>query len=176
MPNNQTPAAFITGLFETHLRVANLERSMHFYEQVLGLQLGVKDEARRGAIYWVGGWGRAFLGLWEKPPNKDFRPWRKDEILKEHLSFRVAPENLDRAIAALKRKGIEVRNNSGERTDVPNVFAWMPAAAVFFDDPDGHLLELLAMLPDKPKPEIGIVSLEEWNRLRGSPAEPERGA
>jgi hypothetical protein len=104
-----------------------------------------------------------------RTPPKDFRSWRKDEILKEHLSFRVAPENLDRAITALKRKGIEVRNISGERTDLPNVFAWMPAAAVFFDDPDGHLLELLAMLPDKPKPEIGVVSLEEWNRLRGSP-------
>jgi len=40
MSNNQAPAALITGLFETHLRVANLERSMHFYEEVLGLQLG----------------------------------------------------------------------------------------------------------------------------------------
>jgi lactoylglutathione lyase len=46
----------------------------------------------------------------------------------------------------------------------------MPAAAIFFDDPDGHLLELLAMLPGKPKPEIEVVSLEEWNRLHGSQA------
>ncbi len=31
----------ITGLFETHINVANLERSMAFYEKVLGLEHGV---------------------------------------------------------------------------------------------------------------------------------------
>lgn len=30
----------ITGLFETHINVANLERSMAFYEKVLGLEHG----------------------------------------------------------------------------------------------------------------------------------------
>lgn len=53
---------------------------MHFYEEVLGLQLGAIDEARRTAIYWIGGWGRAFLGLWEKPRDENsqtaFRPSR----------------------------------------------------------------------------------------------------
>jgi len=32
MSPNQPPAVFFTGLFETHLRVRNLERSMEFYE------------------------------------------------------------------------------------------------------------------------------------------------
>jgi len=35
MTTNQSPAAFITGLFETHLPVANLELSMAFYEKSL---------------------------------------------------------------------------------------------------------------------------------------------
>jgi catechol-2,3-dioxygenase len=55
MSANQTPAAFITGLFETHLQVRNLERSMEFYDKVLGLELGLKEESRRVAIYWIGG-------------------------------------------------------------------------------------------------------------------------
>jgi hypothetical protein len=33
----------------------------------------------------------------------------------------------------------------------------MPAASVFFHDPDGHLLEYLAMLPHQPRPEAGVV-------------------
>jgi hypothetical protein len=33
----------------------------------------------------------------------------------------------------------------------------MPAAAVYFRDPDGHMLEYLAMLEGAPKPELGIV-------------------
>jgi hypothetical protein len=39
----------------------------------------------------------------------------------------------------------------------PSVIGWMPAAAVFFHNPDGHLLEYLAMLPHQPHPEAGVV-------------------
>jgi hypothetical protein len=42
----------------------------------------------------------------------------------------------------------------------------MPALAIYFRDPDGHLLEFLAMLPDEPRPEAGVVSWDEWQRLR----------
>jgi lactoylglutathione lyase len=38
----------------------------------------------------------------------------------------------------------------------------MPAASVFFRDPDGHLLEYVAMLADVPRPEIGVVPYSEW--------------
>ena len=57
----------ITGLFETHINVENLEHSMQFYEEVLGLELGRKEEDRQVAFYWLGGHGEAMLGLWEKP-------------------------------------------------------------------------------------------------------------
>jgi hypothetical protein len=33
---------------------------------------------------------------------------------------------------------------------------------VFFHDPDGHLLEYLAMLPHQPRPEAGVVPYGEW--------------
>ena len=56
----------ITGLFETHINVTNLEASMEFYEKTLGLELGEKEEGRRAAFYWIGGHGEAMLGLWEK--------------------------------------------------------------------------------------------------------------
>jgi lactoylglutathione lyase len=38
----------------------------------------------------------------------------------------------------------------------------MPAAAVYFRDPDGHLLEYLAMLDAPPRPDDGIVSWSRW--------------
>ena len=61
MSENQSPAAFITGLFETHLQVVNLELSMEFYERILGLELIMKEQARRVAFYWVGGFGKTVL-------------------------------------------------------------------------------------------------------------------
>jgi hypothetical protein len=39
----------------------------------------------------------------------------------------------------------------------------MPAASVYFKDPDGHLLEYIARLPGAPQPERGVVPWNEWN-------------
>jgi lactoylglutathione lyase len=47
-------------------------------------------------------------------------------------------------------------------TDEPSVIGWMPAASVYFRDPDGHLLEYLAMLDDDPRPDLGIVPWSQW--------------
>jgi lactoylglutathione lyase len=71
-------------------------------------------------------------------------------------------------VAGIKQSGIELRNFFGETTDVPSVFGWVPAASIYFSDPDGHLLEFIAKLSGKAKAEIGVVSLDEWNRLNQS--------
>jgi len=168
MSPNQPPAVFITGLFETHLRVRNLERSMEFYEKILGLELGMKEQARRVAFYWIGGRGKTALGLWEKPPWVSERN-AGDPLITQHCAFEIDLADLGRAMAGIKQRGIELRNFFGQITDVPSAFGWMPAASIYFNDPDGHLLEFLAKLPGKARPEIGVVSLDEWNRLNQSP-------
>ena len=40
--------------------------------------------------------------------------------------------------------------------------SWMPAASLYFNDPDGNLLEFIAMLPEAQRPEMGIVTWSEW--------------
>lgn len=171
MSPNQPPAAFITGLFETHLHVRNLERSIEFYETTLGLQLGMKEQARGVAFYWIGGQGKTALGLWENPP------WVSDgntagQIITQHFAFEIERADLSRAVASVKERGIELRNFFGQITDTPSVFGWVPAASIYFNDPDGHLLEFVAKLSGKAKPEIGVVSLDEWNRLNQSANQP----
>ena len=47
-------------------------------------------------------------------------------------------------------------------TAEPSVLAWMPAVAVCFRDPDGHLPEYLAMLDAEPRPDLGILSWSQW--------------
>jgi len=44
----------IKGLFETHLFVVNLERSIDFYTNILGLELYLFEEERRAALFWIG--------------------------------------------------------------------------------------------------------------------------
>src|SRR5258708_39987679 len=103
MSPNQPPAVFITGLFETHLRVRNLERSMEFYEKILGLELGMKEQARRVAFYWIGGRGKTALGLLEKPP-RGFERNAGDPAITEHFCFCIYPPALGRAVAGLTSK------------------------------------------------------------------------
>ena len=69
----------IQGLYETHLFVENLETSIEFYTNVLGLKQCYYEEERRTAFFWLGKPKEAMLGLWEKP---------KSEIDKRHFAFR----------------------------------------------------------------------------------------
>ena len=142
-------------LYETHLNVSNLERSMAFYESVVGLTLGMKDDVRRIAFYFIGGWGKSMLGLWEKP---------QDQIQTQHLAFEVPLEELNSAIAGLRDKGVTTKGFSGEATTDPIVFGWMPAAAIYFEDPDGHLLEYIALLSGDPRPDLPVTDWDTWHK------------
>lgn len=150
----------IRGLFETHINVTNLERSLEFYRDVLGLELGRFEQDRRVAFMWMGGWGEAMLGLWEKPP---------EQVVRQHLAFRASVEDvLQRSVAWLRERGLPCHNFLGDGTERPMVFGWMPAVAIYFPDPDGHSLEFIAQLPGPPRPEAGVVSWEEWCRVTAS--------
>ena len=144
----------ITGLFETHINVRDLDRAMAFYRDVLGLELGTIDLARRVAFLWMGGRGESMLGLWEKPA---------DEVVPQHFAFRATEDDIrERSVAWLKERNLAPYNFLRDGSGQPMVFAWMPAVAIYFNDPDGHQLELIAMLAGEPKPELGVVSWEEW--------------
>ncbi|MGB1285179.1 MAG: VOC family protein [Aggregatilineales bacterium] len=143
----------IDGLFETHLRVSNLEASMRFYGETLALPFAHIDEKRRAAFYWIGGHNQAMLGLWEHP---------KEQIFRQHFAFRVSLDNLHQSVDWLKDRDLQPRNFFNDGTEHPMVFAWMPALAIYFTDPDGHSLEFIAPLSGTPQPEMGIVSWEDW--------------
>ena len=49
----------VCDLFESHLTVANLERSMTFFNHILGLELAEVFLDRRVAFYWIGGRGQS---------------------------------------------------------------------------------------------------------------------
>src|SRR5437762_3914866 len=54
----------VQGLFETHLTVADLDRSMTFYRDVVGLPVALQLPDRGAVFHWIGRPGRAMLGLW----------------------------------------------------------------------------------------------------------------
>ena len=148
----------ILDLFETHLTVSDLTRSMRFYGETLGLELAQVFPERKAAFYWIGGRGNSMLGLWETGTG----PQR----LMLHVAFTVDAASLLEAPARLRSAGVTPLDFAGLPADEPVVLAWMPALSLYFRDPDGNHLEFLAMLPDPPEPGLGVVTWSRWREPR----------
>ncbi|MBZ5762102.1 VOC family protein [Rhizobium sp. VS19-DR104.2] len=149
----------IEGLYETHLTVSDLGRSINFYQNIVGLELAHTIPERNVAFLWIGGRERSMLGLWSIQSS----PLR----MKLHIAFRTTIDQVTKAPAYLRSKGIVPRNGAGDEIREPIVFPWMPAASVYFNDPDEHSLEYIAILPRQARADIpGITTLSEWNRPR----------
>ena len=146
----------VEGLFEAHLTVADLERSIAFYRDRVGLELAHVTPARQAAFFWIGSRGRGMLGLWAAGSNP-----QKTTL---HVAFATAIGQVLAAPLTLQSAGIVALDFDGQPTREPVVLAWMPAVSIYFKDPDGHLLEYIAMLAEEPRPEEGVVAWHQWTR------------
>jgi lactoylglutathione lyase len=148
----------IRGLFEAHLTVSDLNRSIRFYRDVLGLPLAQLIPERNVAFFWVPTSARAMLGLWSIGTS----PLQ----MRLHIAFSVELEQVLASVGRLREAGLTPLDfGGGNPIGEPVVLCWMPAASVYFDDPDGHSLEFIAMLPDRPRPELGRMSWSDWRRI-----------
>lgn len=122
-------------LLHTRMRVSDMDQTIRFYQEVLGLEVMERKASPRGSHL-------AFL----KVPNSEelielcsfpaSGPVTVQEDL-VHLAFEV--ENLDQTIDALKADGIPItdgptRTSSGSRF-------------IFIDAPDGYEVELIERPP-----------------------------
>ena len=156
---------FHRGLYEVHLPVTDMDRSVDFYVGKLGFEHSFGERGGPSALLlYTDGESRWMLGLF----RVDTVAHR--QAAENHISFRVAENDVDRMIPYLRERGIEPvhppRAPVQGPMHEPIVHGWMPAAAVFFQDPDGHLLELIAELTDAPRPDVFYQALHEW-RLGG---------
>ena len=117
----------IRGIYEVAIRVKDLPRAEKFYKGVLGLEEGIRDE-RRNWLFLPAGGDEGMVVLQED----------KGEWPAQHFAFSVDEGDIERAAATLREQGIEVEG--------PVTHNWMRAKSIYFSDPDGHALELLAMI------------------------------
>jgi catechol 2,3-dioxygenase-like lactoylglutathione lyase family enzyme len=116
----------IRGIYEVAIRVKDLSQAEDFYKNVLGLEEGIRDEKRNWLFLKAGGdAGMVVL-------QEDKGDWPS-----QHFAFTVSEADIERAAATLKEKGVSVSE--------PVRHTWMNSVSLYFDDPDGHQLELLAL-------------------------------
>jgi catechol-2,3-dioxygenase len=116
----------LTGLYEVAIRVKDLTVAETFYREVLGLQVGIRDEKRNWVFLRVGG----VAGMVVLQEDKGEWP-------KQHFAFTIREADLERATEWLRAQGVEFTG--------PCLHEWMPAKSIYFADPDGHDLELCAL-------------------------------
>jgi lactoylglutathione lyase len=125
----------ITKLLHTRMRVSDMEQTIRFYTDVLGLEVLERKVSPRGSHL-------AFL----KVPNSEelieltsFPPSGPVKVQEDlvHLAFQV--ESLDDAIASLNAQGVKI-------TDGPTQSS-SGSRFIFIDAPDGYEIELIERPP-----------------------------
>ncbi|WP_299402215.1 VOC family protein [Acaryochloris sp. IP29b_bin.148] len=118
----------IRGVYEVAIRVRDLAIAEAFYCQLLGLKVGLRDE-RRNWLFLRAGETSGMIVLQE-----DQGHWPT-----QHFAFTVGESEIEQSAQQLRAQGIAL--------DGPIIHDWIPAKSVYFEDPDGHALELCAVLP-----------------------------
>jgi lactoylglutathione lyase len=121
-----SPMLPIKGVYEIAVRVKDLARAESFYKNILGLKEGLRDERRSWLFLYAG--GKAGMVVLQE----DKADWPK-----QHFAFTVSEADISAAEKILKDKGVEV--------SAPVVHEWMNSVSLYFDDPDGNALELIAL-------------------------------
>ncbi|MGE5212388.1 MAG: VOC family protein [Nitrospirota bacterium] len=148
-------------LYETHLPVANTEIAKDFYTTIVGLPFAYRDPTRDIIFLWAASKEQGMIGLWG--PGTAYGPGT-GTARKSHLAFAVSFDQLVAAIKRLNDGGVETFGFGGHQTNEPTVIGWMPSAQIYFRDPDGHIVEFISILPDRPDSAF-IGTYSDWKRL-----------
>ena len=114
-----------TGIDHVVLWVGDLERSKRFYIDLLGMR--VAHESEWQSFLWCGEsnqialFDAARMGAGEVAGGREMN----------HMALRMEPASYEETKARLEAEGIVVEGRRGDPT------------CIYFDDPDGHRLQLL---------------------------------
>ncbi|MGA6827876.1 VOC family protein [Nitrospira sp. NS4] len=121
----------ITKLLHTRMRVSDLDQTIQFYTNVLGLEVIERKTSPRGShlAFLKAPASDELIELTSFPPSG---PVKVQEDL-VHLAFQV--DNLDATIASLNAKGVRI-------TDGPTQTS-SGSKFIFIEAPDGYEIELI---------------------------------
>jgi catechol 2,3-dioxygenase-like lactoylglutathione lyase family enzyme len=126
------PASSARGLHHVALLCSDVERTVRFYQEVLGFPLTeiVGNRDYKGSNHFFFDIGNGNLLAFFDFPGLDLGPYAEVLGGLHHLAISVEPERWERLKDNLSAAGVEYQEESG--------------TSVYFRDPDGVRLELIA--------------------------------
>ena len=131
--------ATIRGLTEVVISVHDMEQSLNFYRDILGLRVMSPPDFRGAVFLQVSeqpDTAPQQLVLVPLPEGTDAFPTERVRRPLHHLGLEVAREDFESERERLQGLGFDVR--FGEHP-------FLPLKGMYLDDPDGNEIELIAM-------------------------------
>lgn len=123
-------------ILHTMLRVKNLEKSLHFYTQILEMTLLRKHDFHEGkfTLAFVGFGPESEQTVLELTHNWDVEHYEMGNAF-GHIAIEV--DDVHQACETIRQKGGKIKREAGPMKGGTTVIA-------FVEDPDGYVIELLA--------------------------------
>lgn len=123
----------ILGIDHCAINVRDLDRSLEFYTEILGLKISAREYQKPGIEYFLD-CGPSLIGLIQGDPAGEKHPLQEGGTGGNHVSFRVSTRDFDAAHEDLIRKGVKILYAKKREK------SW----SLYFLDPDENKLEITA--------------------------------
>jgi catechol 2,3-dioxygenase-like lactoylglutathione lyase family enzyme len=131
-PSGERPASTARGVHHVALLCADVERTIRFYQEVLGFPLTDLFENRdyQGSTHFFFDLGHGNTIAFFDLPGLDLGDYAEVLGGLHHLAISITPEQWDAARGRLEAEGVEILELSG--------------SSLYFRGPDGERLELIS--------------------------------
>ena len=121
----------VLGVAHVAISVSDLDRSLQFYANVLGLKISEREHQKPGTEYFLD-CGSSLVGLIQGDKNGKKHFLQEGGLGGNHFGFRVPAKEFDAAVEELKKQNIPITFTKKREK------SW----SCYFLDPDGNKLEI----------------------------------
>ena len=122
---------YIQGIDHVAINVRDIDKSVQFYTQVIGLKITQREPSKPGIEYFLD-CGPSLLGIIQAQDINHPHPFAHEGLGANHFSFRIHAENFDAMIQHLEANNVKIEYAKKREK------SW----SIYFYDLDGNKLEI----------------------------------
>lgn len=132
----------IQGFDHVAINVQDLDKSLKFYTEIIGLKITQREPSKPGIEYFLD-CGYSLLGIIQAKDFHECHPFANEGLGANHFSFRIHANDFDGFIQHLEKHQAKIEFAK------KRPFSW----SLYFYDPDGNKLEATAWPVEDGLPE-----------------------